>query len=175
MYFTTGTLFVKLSGIFMSLFGFGKMVSRRKCKVSTANDLGISLKLQNARKLSLSDPEVHRRRPGTIESISSPKTDVSVVEQANHDHQKALSLKELSHEIEFEECDIVPDPVEYQIPFGCEIEEIPMNDRVNGLEKQLVCLRQQLEEEQDEIRKEIKSLAERFRECFEKIENKINN
>ena len=171
MYLVTGTILAKLSAIFISFLGFGKMSSRRKCKISTAYDPRIALKIQKARKLSFSDPEMHRRRPGTIDSVSSPQNDVWVVAQHDdYDHQKALSLKDLGHSIELEEGDAVPDAVEYQVPFGSEIGEEPMNDRINDLEKQLICSIQEL---QDEMRREIKSIEEKLKAGLEKIE-KLN-
>ena len=143
IYFVIGTLFAKISGILMSLLEFGKMSSRRKCKISAVNDPRISPKTQNARKLR------------------KLRNDASVVDQQNdYDPQKALSLKELSHSVELEENDAVPDAVEYQVPFGSDVGEAPMNDTTNDLEKQFVCLRQEL---QDEIRREIKSLGEELR------------
>ena len=147
------------------------MSSRRKCKISVANDPRISLKTQNARKLSFSDPEMHRRHPGTIESAPTPQNDVSVVApQDYYDLQKAISLKELSHSMELEECDDIPDAVEYQVPFGSEIGEAPLKDGINDLETQFIRLRQEL---QDEIRREIKSIEGKLKAGFEKIE-KLN-
>ena len=144
----TGIIMAKVTGIVFSIIGF--------CQITPPSHRKI------AAKTSLPKSAGHRKRSSAISENAVHDDDI-LFNQTQDEPTEILSIKGVYDPDTSDQSHVVPDAVQYQIPFDLAVSKTSMNAIPNEMENQLERLEKIIRLENNKMKEELKEIRDEMK------------
>ena len=144
----TGIIMAKVTGIIFSILEFRKIVPPSHRKI--------------AAKRSLPKTSEDRKRSAAI-SGNAVHRNCTLFNQTQDEPTEILSIKGVYDPDTSDQSHVVPDAVQYQIPFDLAVSKTSMNAIPNEMEKQLERLEKIIRLENNKMKQELKEMRDEMK------------